>query len=83
MPDAGDAHVRDLRSFLVVADQLSFTRAAELLYVSQPALSKHFKPALLARIKRALVQYVEHRRLARIGDATGRRADEWASRALD
>ncbi len=40
-------------------------------------------PALLARIKRALVQYVDHRRLARIGDATGRRAEEWASRALD
>ena len=40
-------------------------------------------PALLARIKRALMQYVDHRRLARIGDATGRRADEWAARALD
>ena len=40
-------------------------------------------PALLVRIKRALVQYVDHRRLARIGDATGRRAEEWAARALD
>jgi DNA-binding transcriptional LysR family regulator len=40
MPDPGDAHVRDLRSFLTVADELSFTRAAELLFVSQPALSK-------------------------------------------
>jgi dihydroorotate dehydrogenase len=40
-------------------------------------------PGLLARLKRALVQYVDHRRLHRIGDATGRRAEEWASRALD
>jgi dihydroorotate dehydrogenase len=40
-------------------------------------------PALLARLKRALVQYVDHRRLGRIGDAVGRRAEEWASRALD
>jgi DNA-binding transcriptional LysR family regulator len=43
MPDPGDAHVRDLRSFLVVADELSFTRAAELLFVSQPALSKQVR----------------------------------------
>ena len=40
MADHVDAHVRDLRSFLVVADELSFTRAAEVLFVSQPALSK-------------------------------------------
>ena len=40
-------------------------------------------PGLLARLKRALVQYVDHRKLGRIGDAIGRRAEEWASRALD
>ena len=40
-------------------------------------------PGLIARIKRALVQYVDHRKLARIADATGRRAAEWASRPLD
>jgi dihydroorotate dehydrogenase len=40
-------------------------------------------PALLARIKQSLMQYVDHRQLAHVGDATGGRADEWASRALD
>jgi dihydroorotate dehydrogenase len=40
-------------------------------------------PGLVGRIKRALVQYVEHRKLARIGDATGRRAAEWATRPLE
>jgi DNA-binding transcriptional LysR family regulator len=53
MPDPGDAHVRDLRSFLVVADELSFTRAAELLFVSQPALSKQVR-GLEARLRTEL-----------------------------
>lgn len=53
MADHVDAHVRDLRSFLVVADELSFTRAAEVLFVSQPALSKQVR-ALETRLRTEL-----------------------------
>lgn len=34
-----DVTLKQLRSFMVVADELSFTKAAERLFVSQPALS--------------------------------------------
>jgi DNA-binding transcriptional LysR family regulator len=87
MSDPGDAHLRDLRYFVAVADHLSFTRAAEQLFVSQPALSKQVR--LLETRLRAELFVRGHRaiELTAAGEALLARArrilDEWDGAVAD
>jgi DNA-binding transcriptional LysR family regulator len=71
-----DVHVRDLRYFLAVAAHGNFTRAAEALYVSQPALSKQVR-ALERQLRMTLFDR-QHRdlRLTRAGHELVPRAEE-------
>ena len=68
-----DVHVRDLRYFAAVARELSFTRAAERLYLSQPALSKQIR-ALERRLNVTLFdREPDGVRLTRAGSRTAAR----------
>src|SRR4029079_16795259 len=82
-----DVHVRDLRYFLAVAREENFTRAAETLYVSQPALSKQIR-ALERQLRAEL--FTRERtgvRLTRAGSALVPRAQrmlaEWEAARAD
>ncbi|MFI0351845.1 LysR family transcriptional regulator [Actinomadura sp. 9N407] len=83
-----DAHLRDLRYFCAVAEELSFTRAAERLYVSQPALSKQIgrleeamRVKLLDRDRRAVTLTAPGRALLTAAQELLRTWDE-AQRAV-
>src|SRR5215471_7383146 len=57
-----DVHLRDLRYFVAVADDLSFTRAAQRLHLSQPALSKQI--AALETTLRARLLHRDRRQVS-------------------
>src|SRR5262249_56202764 len=69
----------DLRAFLAVFDHSSFNKAAELLNLSQPALSRRIQ-ALEARLGTALLER-STRQVA--PTSAGRRLEPMARRLLD
>jgi DNA-binding transcriptional LysR family regulator len=71
-----DPHVRALRYFVAVAEELSVTRAAARLFVSQPAVSKQIRQ--LERLVRAELLHRDPRgvRLTPAGEALLPRARE-------
>jgi len=91
-----DVHLRDLRYFVAVAEELHFTRAAEREFVSQPVLSRQIarleadlRITLLERTRRTVsltpagVELLEHaRRLLQAWD-TAQRATSDASAAAE
>lgn len=73
-PLAMDPHLRDLRYFVAVAEHLSFTRAAQDLFLSQPALSKQIR-VLEGRLRAPLFERGAGAvRLTRAGAALAPRA---------